>query len=134
MMTMGNESKKETEKSTMHPYCYSNRTWLTSNIEKVHTVRYIRLRASWRFRSRLTRRKPFPPLAKLSPKSLGCRPISSLLFCWYSLSNVIAAKPFPTEPVIRDTTPAAPPIKRPREVSHIVSCKSITTIRSTRML
>lgn len=56
-----------------------------------------------------TRNKPFPPLARLSPKSFGCRPISSLRFCWNSLSIVIAAKPFPTEPVILDTTPAAPP-------------------------
>lgn len=56
-----------------------------------------------------TLRKPFPPLARLSPKSFGWRPISSRLFCWNSLSMVMAARPFPTEPVMRDTTPAAPP-------------------------
>lgn len=67
-----------------------------------------------RFKYR-TLNKPFPPLARLSPKSLGWRPISSLLFCWYSLSMVMAASPFPTEPVIRDTTPAAPPVGRTEE-------------------
>lgn len=56
-----------------------------------------------------TRKRPFPPLARLSPKSFGCRPISSLLFCWNSSSRVMAAKPLPTVPVILDTIPAAPP-------------------------
>lgn len=123
MMIMWKEIKKETGKSTIYHYCYSNRSLYTSSIPsfkqaaRVHILKCIqKLRVSWKFSKKLTRRKPFPPLARLSPKSLGCRHISSLLFCWYSLSNVIAAKPFPTEPVIRDTTPAAPPIRRPREV------------------
>ena len=67
---------------------------------------YLYLFISW---VRATFRKPLPPLARLSPKSLGGRFISSRRFCWYSLSMVMAASPFPTEPVIRDTMPAAPP-------------------------
>ena len=63
--------------------------------------------------------KPLPPLARLSPKSLGGLFISSLLFCWYSLSMVMAARPFPTEPVILDTMPAAPPSGRKMEhITH----------------
>lgn len=60
-------------------------------------------------RSLLTFRSPFPPLARLSAKSFGGRFISSRRFCWYSLSMVMAAKPLPTEPVILETIPAAPP-------------------------
>lgn len=54
---------------------------------------------------------PFPPLARLSPKSLGGRFISSRRFCWYSLSIVMAARPLPTDPVILETMPAAPPAR-----------------------
>lgn len=81
---------------------------------------------------------PFPPLANPSPMLAGFLFSPSLLFFWYSSSNVSAASPLPIVPVIRETAPAAPPMNRRTgktlyiegNLFELKNCKQLDKLRS----
>lgn len=82
--------------------------------------------------------RPFPPLANPSPMLAGFLFSPSLLFFWYSSSNVSAASPLPIVPVIRETAPAAPPMNRRTgktlyiegNLFELKNCKQLDKLRS----